>query len=69
MNKAIDEYKEADLEDTLDHAYKISLAVINDVWNKNKDDESVDTDDICVVEKAMKVLCIHCDMKHKIATK
>lgn len=63
MNKAVDEYREVDLEETLDRAYKISLAVINDVWNKNKDDESVDTDDICAVEKAMKVLCIHRDIK------
>ena len=63
MNKAVDEYREVDLEDTLDRAYKISFAVINNIWNKNKDDESVDTDDICAVEKAMKVLCIHRDIK------
>ena len=63
MNKAVDEYREVDLEDTLDRAYKISFAVINNIWNKNKDDESVDTDDICAVKKAMKVLCIHRDIK------
>ena len=67
--KAVDEYKESDLDETLDHACIMSMAVINNIWNENKDEERIDREDICSVEKAMKVLCMYHDMVHKVVAK
>lgn len=65
MLKAVDEYKKADLEETLDHACMMSIAVINGVWHDCKDMERPDNEDIHAVKKAMQILCIHDEMKQK----
>lgn len=67
--KAIDEYKETDLDETLEQASKLSMSVINNIWNENKDEECIDNEDICSIEKAMKVLCMYHEMIHKVVVK
>lgn len=67
--KAIDEYKETDLDETLEQASKLSMSVINNIWNENKDEECIDNEDICSIEKAMKVLGMYHEMMHKVVVK
>lgn len=68
MLKAVDEYKKADLEEALEHACQMSIAVISGVWHDCKDMERPDNEDIHAVKKAMQILCIHEDMKQKYLT-
>lgn len=61
--KAIDEYKDDELPKILDHACKMSMAVIAERWHEYKDMETLDDKDIHAVKKALQVLelarCMH----------
>lgn len=61
--KAIDEYKDEELPEILDHACKMSIAVIAERWHEYKDMECLDDDDMHAVKKAMQVIqmikCMH----------
>ncbi len=61
--KNVDEYTADDMQEVIDHACKMSMAVISEVWHESKDMERPDDEDIHAVKKAMQVLQISRSLK------